>query len=126
MQLGNFSISLSVRNLSASRSFYEALGFSVVAGDQEQGWVIMKSGDANIGLFKGMFEGNLITFNPGWDQSGGELSSFTDIREIQTQLKAAGIAFESEAAEGPGPASFVIADPDGNRILVDQHVARRD
>lgn len=122
MELGNFSISLNVKDIGASRVFYETLGFSVIAGDAEQNWLIMKNGDANIGLFQGMFEKNILTFNPGWDQNGRELKTFTDIRAIQKKLKEAGISFEQEAKDGTEPASFVILDPDGNPILVDQHV----
>jgi catechol 2,3-dioxygenase-like lactoylglutathione lyase family enzyme len=123
MDLGAFSVSLTVRDLAASRAFYEALGFTVFAGDQEQDWLIMKSGGAVVGLFQGMFERNLLTFNPGWDGDARPLASFTDVREIQRRLKAQGIAFASEADEGgAGPASFVVTDPDGNPILFDQHV----
>jgi lactoylglutathione lyase len=122
MQLGNFSLSLNVKDIAASRVFYETLGFSVIAGDEEQNWLVMKNGDANIGLFQGMFEKNTLTFNPGWDQNGKELKTFTDIRDIQKKLKESGIPFEQEAKDGTEPASFVILDPDGNPILVDQHV----
>ena len=122
MQLGNFSLSLNVKDIAASRVFYETLGFSVIAGDEVQNWLVMKNGDANIGLFQGMFEKNILTFNPGWDQNGKELKTFTDIRDIQKKLKESGISFEQEAKEGTEPASFVILDPDGNPILVDQHV----
>jgi predicted lactoylglutathione lyase len=122
MQLGNFSISLTVKDIGASKAFYEALGFSIFGGDESAGWLIMKNGDANIGLFQGMFDKNAITFNPGWNQSGESLATFTDIRDIQNQLKEAGISFEQEAEPGSGPASFIIVDPDGNPIIVDQHV----
>ena len=122
MQLGNFSLSLNVKDIGASRVFYETLGFSVIAGDEEQHWLVLKNGDANIGLFQGMFEKNILTFNPGWDQNGMALKTFTDIRDIQKKLKASGIPFEQEAKGGTEPASFVILDPDGNPILVDQHV----
>lgn len=98
------------------------LGFSVIAGNEEDHWLVMKNGEANIGLFQGMFEKNTLTFNPGWDHNGQELPTFTDIRFMQKQLKEVGIAFEQEAKEGTGPASFLIRDPDGNPILVDQHV----
>jgi len=122
MELGNFSVSLNVKDIGASRVFYETLGFSVIAGNEEQNWLVLKNGDANIGLFQGMFEKNILTFNPGWDQNGKELKTFTDIRDIQKKLKASGIPFEQEAKDGTEPASFVILDPDGNPILVDQHV----
>jgi hypothetical protein len=124
MQLGNFSLSLNVKDIGASRVFYETLRFSVVVGDEKQNWLVMKNGDANIGLFQGMFEKNTVTFNPGWDQNGKELKTFTDIRDIQKKLKESGILFELEAKDGNEPASFVILDPDGNPILVDQHVER--
>jgi hypothetical protein len=123
MQLGNFSLSLNVKAIGVSRTFYETLGFSVIAGDEQQHWLILKNGNATIGLFQGMFEKNMLTFNPGWDQNGQELKSFPDIRDIQKKLKEAGILFEQEAEDGTGPASFLILDPDGNPILVDQHVA---
>jgi catechol 2,3-dioxygenase-like lactoylglutathione lyase family enzyme len=123
MELGAFSISLAVKDIQASKSFYEKLGFQVFGGDITQNWLIMKNGDHIIGLFQGMFEKNILTFNPGWDQNAQKLDSFTDVREIQRQLKAQGIQFESEADESTtGPASFVINDPDGNPILIDQHV----
>jgi catechol 2,3-dioxygenase-like lactoylglutathione lyase family enzyme len=123
MDLGSFSVSLAVKNLSVSKEFYEKLGLEVFAGDANQGWLIMKGPSCVIGLFQGMFERNILTFNPGWDSSAQPLDSFTDVREIQEKLKAAGIEFASEADEATtGPASFVILDPDGNPILVDQHV----
>ncbi len=123
MELGAFSISLAVKDLEASKEFYEKLGFGIFGGDAEQNWLLMKNGDHVIGLFQGMFEKNSLTFNPGWDGNAGELDSFTDIRELQRQLKAQGVEFISEADEGSsGPASFILADPDGNPILVDQHV----
>jgi catechol 2,3-dioxygenase-like lactoylglutathione lyase family enzyme len=123
MELGNFSISLAVKNIQASRDFYEKLGFQAFMGDIAQNWLILKNGDHVIGLFQGMFEANLLTFNPGWDSSAQKLDTFTDVREIQRQLKAQGIAFVSEADENTtGPAHFIILDPDGNTILVDQHV----
>jgi len=123
MQLGAFSVSLNVKNIEASRTFYEKLGFEVFGGDASQGWLIMKNGDHIIGLFQGMFEKNMLTFNPGWDQNANTLDSFTDVRELQRQLKANGIEFHPEADESTtGPASFIITDPDGNLILVDQHV----
>ncbi len=123
MQLGAFSISLAVKDLEASKIFYEKFGFSVFAGSAAHRYLIMKNGDHLIGLFQGMFEKNLLTFNPGWDSSAQLLPSFTDVRELQRQLKAQGVEFVQEADEGTtGPASFVAVDPDGNPILVDQHV----
>ena len=123
MDLGSFSVSLAVKDLSISQTFYEKLGFEVFGGDASQGWLIMKSPSCVIGLFQGMFEKNILTFNPGWDSSAQPLDTFTDVREIQEKLKADGIEFASEADEiTTGPASFVILDPDGNPILVDQHV----
>ncbi|MBE7433931.1 MAG: VOC family protein [Anaerolineales bacterium] len=123
MELGTFSVSLSVKNIKASKDFYEKLGFEPFGGDISQNWLIMKNGDCVIGLFQGMFEGNILTFNPGWDGNAQNLSSFTDIRELQRKLKAQGVALTSEADESTtGPASFTLVDPDGNAILVDQHV----
>jgi catechol 2,3-dioxygenase-like lactoylglutathione lyase family enzyme len=123
MELGAFSVSLAVENLDVSRAFYERLGFEVFAGDASQNWLIMKNGDHAIGLFQGMIERNTLTFNPGWDSNARELDTFTDIRELQRQLKAQGVELMSEADESTtGPASFVLLDPDGNPILVDQHV----
>ncbi len=123
MHLGAFSISLAVKDIHASRQFYEHLGFSVFAGDIERNYLIMKNGNALVGLFQGMFEKNILTFNPGWDESANPLAEFEDVRTIQKDLKEKGISFMSEADEaGTGPASFVIMDPDGNAILVDQHV----
>jgi catechol 2,3-dioxygenase-like lactoylglutathione lyase family enzyme len=123
MELGAFSVSLAVKDIESSKSFYEKLGFRVFGGDAAQNWVIMKNGDCVIGLFQGMLERNILTFNPGWDQNAEALDSFTDVRDIQKQLKANGVAFETEADEqGSGPASFVVTDPDGNQILFDQHV----
>jgi lactoylglutathione lyase len=122
MKLGAFSMSLTVKNIQASKKFYEDLGFSVFGGNLNQGWLIMKSGETIIGLFHGMFESNLLTFNPGWDQNAQALDTFDDIRVIQKELKAKGFTFSSEADETSlGPASFVIKDPDGNVILFDQH-----
>ena len=123
MDLGSFSVSLAVKDLSVSQAFYEKLGFEVFGGDASQGWLIMKSPSCVIGLFQGMFEKNILAFNPGWDDSAQPLDTFTDVREIQEKLKTDGIEFASEADETTtGPASFVILDPDGNPILVDQHV----
>jgi len=123
MQLGAFSISLAVKDIEASRAFYEKFGFKVFAGDASQNWLIMKNGDHVIGLFQGMFERNILTFNPGWDQDAATLDTFDDVRELQRQLKAHGVQLTSEADETTtGPASFTAVDPDGNPILVDQHV----
>ena len=123
MQLGNFSVSLAVKDLQASKAFYEKLGFSKFHGDESQNWLIMKNGDQAIGLFQGMFEKNTLTFNPGWDSNAKPLDSFTDVREIQKHLKGQDVAFVAEADESTkGPASFCVLDPDGNPILVDQHV----
>lgn len=123
MELGAFSISLTVKDIVASRAFYEKFGFEDFGGDISQNWLIMKNGDAIIGLFQGMFEKNILTFNPGWDSNAQNLESFTDVRELQRQLKAQGVEFMSEADESTtGPASFIAVDPDGNPILVDQHV----
>ena len=123
MELGAFSVSLSVKDLDASRSFYEKLGFRVFAGDAAQNWLIMKNGDHNIGLFQGMFEKNILTFNPGWDNNANPRDSFTDVRDLQRELKAQGLTIVDEADENTiGPASFVVIDPDGNPILIDQHV----
>lgn len=123
MKLGAFSLSLAVADIHASKDFYEMLGFEAFGGDMDQNWLIMNNGDTVIGLFQGMFDKNMLTFNPGWDQAAQPLEDFTDIRDLQQQLKAQGVAFASEADEGSqGPASFIIHDPDGNPILVDQHV----
>ncbi|HWN10994.1 MAG TPA: VOC family protein [Pyrinomonadaceae bacterium] len=123
MELGNFSISLAVKDIEASKAFYEKLGFTVFGGDQSQNWLIMKNGDQNIGLFQGMFENNILTFNPGWNSNAQPLGEFTDVRELQRQLKASGVTMIAEADESStGPGSFMIEDPDGNTILVDQHV----
>lgn len=122
MKLGAFSISLSVKSIKASKEFYEKLGFSVFAGDMENGYLIMKNGNALIGLFQGMFEGNILTFNPGWDENAKNTEDFDDVREIQKRLKKENITFTTEADEQTsGPASFMVADPDGNVILIDQH-----
>ena len=122
MDLGAFSVSLAVQDLTASTDFYEKIGFSQVGGDASQGWLILRNGDHVIGLFQGMFESNIFTFNPGWDQSGGETEEFTDIRELQRELKARGVAIATEIDESTsGPASLMLTDPDGNQILIDQH-----
>ena len=122
-ELGAFSVCLAVKDLAASRSLYEKFGLSVFAGDAAQDRLIMKNGEHVIGLFQGIFEKDILTFNPGWDSNARKLASFTDVRELQRQLKAQGIQLQQEADEGTtGPASFVAVDPDGNPILVDQHV----
>ena len=122
MDLGAFSVSLAVKDLTASREFYEKLGFSPIGGDPEQNWQILRHREHVIGLFQGMFDSNILTFNPGWDQSGEELEAFSDVRDIQRSLKEQGIALDSEADEATsGPASVMLTDPDGNRILIDQH-----
>lgn len=123
MKLGAFSVSLAVKDIHASKAFYENIGFTKFHGDIEQNWLIMKNGDTVIGLFQGMFENNILTFNPGWSQDAQPLESFTDIRDIQKVLKDKNVTFSSEADENTtGPANFVITDPDGNTILFDQHV----
>ena len=123
MNLGNFSVSLAVADLSVSRRFYEKLGFEVFGGDAGQGWLLMKCPSCVIGLFQGMFEKNTLTFNPGWDAAGQTLDTFTDVREIQRRLKADGVEFADEVdATTSGPASCMVVDPDGNPILIDQHV----
>ncbi|MFD2526158.1 VOC family protein [Flavihumibacter stibioxidans] len=122
-QLGAFSISLAVKDLNVSREFYEKLGFTVFAGAMDKNYLIMKNGNALIGLFEGMFENNILTFNPGWDENAQEVKGFEDIRKIQRRLKEKGMKFVSEADEnGSGPASFILTDPDGNTILLDQHI----
>ncbi len=122
MKLGAFSVSLGVKDIHASKDFYEHLGFEVFAGDLDKNYVIMKNGNALIGLFQGMFEGNIMTFNPGWDENAQETDTFDDIRAIQQHLLSKGIKLEHEADENTsGPASFTVKDPDGNIILVDQH-----
>lgn len=123
MQLGNFSISLTVKDIHASKAFYEKFGFTAVSGNIEQNWLVMKNGEVKIGLFQGMFDKNILTFNPGWDSNARKLDSFTDVRELQKQLKAKGVTMTVEADESTtGPAYFTCVDPDGNPILVDQHV----
>lgn len=123
MELGAFSVSLTVKDIEASQSFYEKLGFQVFGGDAAQNWLILKNGDHVIGLFQGMFEQNILTFNPGWDQDGKPVDSFSDVRELQRALKAQGLEIVDEADESTtGPASFIVIDPDGNPILIDQHV----
>lgn len=123
MELGAFSISLNVKDLEISKLFYEKLGFEVFGGDAAQNWLILKNGDTTIGLFQGMFEKNILTFNPGWDSEANIMEEFTDVRELQRALISQNVEFVSKADENTtGPASFIIEDPDGNPILVDQHV----
>jgi len=123
MELGAFSISLAVKDLGASKEFYEKLGFSMFHGDASQNWIIMKNGECVVGLFQGMFEKNILTFNPGWDSSARPIADYTDVREIQRRLKAEGVPLLSEADESSsGPASCMLMDPDGNPVLIDQHV----
>jgi catechol 2,3-dioxygenase-like lactoylglutathione lyase family enzyme len=123
MELGAFSISLTVKDINASKEFYEKLGFEFFGGDISQNWVILKNSDTVIGLFQGMFDKNMLTFNPGWDKNAQALDAFTDVRDLQRQLKDEGMEFVSEADESTtGPASFMVLDPDGNPILFDQHV----
>lgn len=122
MQLGAFSVSLAVKDIAASKAFYEKLGFSTMGGEQSQGWLILKNGDTIIGLFQGMFERNILTFNPGWDQNAQNLAEFTDVRAIQQHLQAQGISLLQSADESStGPAHIVLEDPDGNQIMLDQH-----
>ena len=126
MDLGNFSVSLAVKDLAASRAFYEKLGFAVWGGDPAQNWLILQNGTTTIGLFQGMFERNALTFNPGWDRSGGTLADFDDVRDIQRELAQRGLVPVTPAEEGSsGPASLMLIDPDGNPILLDQHVPRK-
>ena len=123
MDLGAFSISLAVKDIDASMAFYQKLGFQKFGGEPKSGWAILKSGDHIVGLFQGMFERNMLTFNPGWDQNAQPVPGHTDVRELQKRLKAQGVALTQEADETTtGPASFVVVDPDGNPILFDQHV----
>lgn len=122
MEIGAFSISLAVKDIAISREFYEKLGFTVFGGDQTQRWLVMKNGNALIGLFQGMFEKNMLTFNPGWDSEAQPLPSFTDVREIQRQLRSKGVRVDQEVDECTvGPGHIVVTDPDGNQILLDQH-----
>jgi len=125
MELGAFSVSLAVKDLAASRAFYEQLGFKTLGGDADQGWLILRNGDTTLGLFQGMFERNLLTFNPGWKGDATPLESFTDVRELHATLKAAGMETSQEAGlDGDGVGSFVVVDPDGNPVLIDQHVPK--
>ena len=123
MKLGTFSLSLTVKDIHASLAFYEKLGFTKFHGDIDQNWLILKNGNCTLGLFQGMFEKNILTFNPGWDANAQKLEAFTDVRDIQTKLKEQGVAITTEVAGGTeGPGSMVVVDPDGNPILIDQHV----
>jgi lactoylglutathione lyase len=123
MELGAFSISLAVKNIEISRVFYNKLGFEVIGGDASQNWLILRNNDHTIGLFHGMFPKNTLTFNPGWNKNAEQVKKFTDVRDLQRQLKAKGVELVSEADENTtGPASFIVVNPDGNPILVDQHV----
>lgn len=125
MQLGNFSVSLSVKDIAASRAFYEKLGFRVIGGDQSQNWLILQNDTATVGLFQGMFQGNLLTFNPGWDRNSQTLNRFDDVRDVQTALQSKGLTMTLPAdPAGTGPASIMVTDPDGNVILIDQHVQK--
>jgi catechol 2,3-dioxygenase-like lactoylglutathione lyase family enzyme len=127
MRLGNFSVSLAVKDIAASRAFYEKLGFRVTGGDQARNWLILQNETATIGLFQGLFDRNMLTFNPGWDRSAATLPDFDDVRDIQRRLKEQGIAPTTEADEAStGPAFIVVVDPDGNPILIDQHIPRPD
>ncbi|MFZ1805935.1 MAG: VOC family protein [Cyclobacteriaceae bacterium] len=122
MKLGAFSVSLSVKDLKASKEFYETIGFSVFAGEMERNYLIMKNGNALVGLFQGMFDKNILTFNPGWDESANTLDSFDDVRDIQRRIKSNGVKLVTEADESSsGPASITLIDPDGNPVLIDQH-----
>lgn len=121
--IGAFSVSLAVKDLAASRAFYEKLGFEVTGGNQEQNWLVLRNADTTVGLFQGMFDNNIMTFNPGWNREAQPISEFEDVRDLQKRFKAAGLQLQTEADESTtGPASFVLLDPDGNAILVDQHV----
>lgn len=123
MELGAFSVSLAVKDIEASKSFYAKLGFTIMGGDQSQGWLILKNGSTVIGLFQGMFEQNILTFNPGWDQNANPLASFTDVRDVQKSLEAQGVNLTARAdPESTGPAHVILTDPDGNMIMLDQHV----
>jgi lactoylglutathione lyase len=123
MELGAFSVSLNVKDIEVSKTFYQKLGFEIFGGDQSQNWLIMKNGDTVIGLFQSMFDKNILTFNPGWDNNATAIDDYTDVRELQRKLKEQGVELISEADESSiGPASFMLADPDGNPILIDQHV----
>lgn len=123
MELGAFSVSLAVKDIEASRLFYEKLGFTTMGGNQSQGWLILKNGSTVIGLFQGMFEQNILTFNPGWDQSASPVASFVDVRDVQKSLDAQGVNITTRAdPDSTGPAHIILSDPDGNVIMLDQHV----
>jgi catechol 2,3-dioxygenase-like lactoylglutathione lyase family enzyme len=123
MRLGNFSVSLAVKDIARSRDFYEKLGFKSILGDPKQNWLILQNETATIGLFQGMFDKNILTFNPGWDRTGNTLDDFEDVRAIQRTLKGHGLTLATEADESTtGPASLMVLDPDGNPVLIDQHV----
>ena len=123
MELGAFSVSLAVTNIEASKLFYQKLGFEVIGGEQAQNWLIVRNGEHTIGLFQGMFEGNIMTFNPGWDKNGKTLASYTDVRELLKVFEAQGVNIIGKSINGEsGPSSFSLQDPDGNSILIDQHV----
>ena len=123
MNLGNFYPALAVNDLAASKDFYEKLGFTAMGGDEASGWQIMQNGETTIGLYQGMFESNILTFNPGWDRTARKLDKFDDVRDIQKALKSSGITLDVEADESSsGPAHIIITDPDGNKIMLDQHV----
>jgi catechol 2,3-dioxygenase-like lactoylglutathione lyase family enzyme len=125
MSLGNFSVSLTVKDIAASRAFYEKLGFTKVGGVQEQNWLVLQNGTTKIGIFQGMFERNMLTFNPGWDTNAKALESFEDVRDIQRRYEAAGLELTTRAdPQSTGPASFTLVDPDGNPLLFDQHVPK--
>ncbi|RKH67610.1 VOC family protein [Corallococcus llansteffanensis] len=125
MRLGNFSVSLTVKDLAVSRAFYEKLGFQAIGGDPAQNWLILQNETSTIGLFQGLFDKNLLTFNPGWDRNAQQLADFDDIRELQRTLQARGLTLTSVADESStGPASLMLIDPDGNPILLDQHVPK--
>ena len=123
MELGAFSISLSVHDIEESKVFYQKLGFEIIGGEQSNNWLILRNGDHTIGLFQGMFEGNIMTFNPGWDKDCKKLASYTDVRELLKEFEAQGVDIIQKSTTGEsGPSSFSIKDPDGNSILIDQHV----
>ena len=125
MDLGAFSVSLTVKDLAASKAFYEKLGFEVTGGNADQGWLVLLNGTTTIGLFQGMFERNLLTFNPGWNVDKTPKEAFEDVRTLHASLEAAGLEMSQEAGlDGSGPGSFVVVDPDGNPVLIDQHVGR--
>lgn len=125
MELGAFSISLAVADLAASQTFYEQLGFTTAGGDAEQGWLILRNGATVLGLFQGMFERNMLTFNPGWNQDATPKDAFEDVRALHAKYKEAGLETSAETGlDGDGPASFVVVDPDGNPVLIDQHVSK--